>query len=194
MNATSRVQTLGTRTISVGNLETIHEDLSSDTYYDFLSQTKKEMSIGDNSQRLDLRLSPSQRSRDMHAPRMSDLGKKPSKPFIEKPLGLKYNMALTYKTTNEHNAHIYIHPFARYVVKIVDNNTPLNTSPWVNYQVNSYMVRLGDKYLVTLDPWNVDNMGCWVEPSNTNNKSTNQHIHKKKELQIYQVRINYFLN
>ena len=79
-------------------------------------------------------------------------------------MGLKYNMDLAYVTLNEQNAHIYVDPFERYVVKIVDVNTPFNPpNPWVNYQGDSYMGQLGERYVVTLDPENVDDVGCKVE-------------------------------
>ena len=74
-------------------------------------------------------------------------------------------MALAYVTTNKYNANIYVDPFERYVVKIADVDTPLNPNPWVNYQGDSYMGQLGERYLVTLDPKSVDNMGCQVESS-----------------------------
>lgn len=56
------------------------------------------------------------------------------------------------------------------MVKIRDIDMPFNPNPWVNYQGDLYMGQLGERYVVTLDPWSIDNMGYQVWPS----KPTNQ--------------------
>lgn len=117
------------------------------------------MSMGQNAREPDVGSSP---SRDMHAPGNTTMGQQPSNPFVERTMGLQYNMALTYVTLNEQNARIYVDPFDRYVVKIADIDTPFNPNPWVNYQGDSYMGQWGERYVVTMDPEKVDDMGCKV--------------------------------
>lgn len=63
LETASRVPTLGSEIRSMGNLETIREDSSSDSYSDL--QMESEMSMGDYSRESDLRHSPSQQSRGM---------------------------------------------------------------------------------------------------------------------------------
>ena len=92
--------------------------------------------MGKNARKLDVGSSP---SRDMHTQGNTTMGQQPSNSFVERTLGLQYNMALTYVTLNEQNACIYVDPFDRYVVKIADVDTPFNPNPWVNYQGDSYM-------------------------------------------------------
>ena len=63
------------------------------------------------------------------------------------------------------------------MVKIADVDTPLNPNPWVNYQGDSYMGQMGERYVVTLDPETVDDMGCKVgskEPINYLGPPTNK--------------------
>lgn len=43
-------------------------------------------------------------SRDMHAQGNITMGQQPSNPFVERTMGLQYNMALTYVILNEQNA------------------------------------------------------------------------------------------
>ena len=130
--------------------------------------------MGQNAREPNVGSSP---SRDMHAQGNTTMGQQPSNPFVERTMGLQYNMALTYVTLNEQNARIYVDPFERYVVKIADVDTPFNPNPWVNYQGDSYMGQMGERYVVTLDPEHVDDMGCKVgskEPITHSEPSTNK--------------------
>lgn len=152
----SKVPTIGSGTRSVGNLETIREDLTSlDTDSDNISSSESEMSIGGR----DARPSQSQQSRDMHA-RGGSNQPTTSNPFIEIDIELEYNIALKYITTNVRNAYIYKDPWGQFTVKLADARTPFEAKPWVNYQGDSYMGMQGERYLFTKEPWDVDNLGC----------------------------------
>ena len=167
-NAASRVPTLGSGTRSVGNLETIREDISSDTNSESLSFHGSEMS----SKGKDARPSQSQQSSDMHA----QGGLRPptsSNPFVEANIELDYNVALKYFTMNVNNAYIYKDPWGCFTVKLADTETPFEVNPWVNYQHNSYMGKHGDRYLITKEPYSVDNLGSTVY-NNQANQGTDQ--------------------
>lgn len=145
----SRVPTLGSGTRSVGNLETIREDISSsDTDSESFSFHGSEMS----SEKRDMRPSQPQTSRDMHAQGGS---KQPtsSNPFSEANVELEYNVALKYLTTNVNNAYIYKDPWGHFALNLADTETPFEA----NYQEDSYMGTYGERYLITREPWSVDN-------------------------------------
>ena len=128
-DAASRAPTLGSGTRSVGNLETIREDISSDTDSKSWSFHGSEM-LGEGK---DMRPSQSQQSLDMHA----QGGLRPptnSNPFLDANIELDYNVALKYFTMNVNNAYIYKDPWGLFVVKLADTETPFEVSPWVNYQ------------------------------------------------------------
>ena len=167
-DAASRVPTLGSGTRSVGNLETIREDISSDTDSESWSFHGSEMS----SKGKDARPSQSQQSSDMHA----QGGLRPptnSNPFVEANIELDYNVALKYFTMNVNNAYIYKDPWGRFAVKLADTETPFEVNPWVNYQHDSYMGKHGDRYLITKEPYSVDNLGSTVY-NNQANQGTDQ--------------------
>ena len=148
LGAASRVPTQGSETRSTGQLETIREDTSSESSFDYISLSNSEMWMGQSAREPDVGSSP---SKDMHAQGNTTVEQPPSNPFVERTMGLQYNMALTYVTLNEQNARIYVDPFERYVVKIADVDTPFNPNPWVNYQGDSYMGQLGERYVSS--PW-----------------------------------------
>ena len=167
-DAASRVPTLGSGTKSVGNLETIREDISSDTDSESLSFHGSEMS----SEGKDVRPSQSQQSLDMHAqggsrPRTS------SNPFADANIELDYNVVLKYFTMNINNAYIYKDPWGRFAVKLADTKTPFEVNPWVNYQGDSYMGKHGERYLITKEPYSMDNLGSTVY-NNQANQGTDQ--------------------
>ena len=167
-DAASRVPTLGSGTRSVGNLETIREDISSDTDSESWSFHGSEMS----GKGKDTRPSQSQQSSDMHA----QGGLRPptnSNPFLDANIELDYNVALKYFTMNVNNAYIYKDPWGRFVVKLADTETPFEVSPWVNYQHDSYMGKHGDRYLITKEPYSVDNLGSTIH-NNRANQGTDQ--------------------
>ena len=111
----SRVPTQGSETRSTGQLETIRDDTSSESSFDHISQINSEMSMGQNAREQDVGPFP---SRDMHAQGNTTVGQQPSNPFVERTMGLQYNMALTYVTLNEQNARIYVDPFERYFSRL----------------------------------------------------------------------------
>lgn len=48
-----------------------------------------------------------------------------------------------------HNHIVYLIQSTIYIVKFVDNDTPLDARPWVNYQGDSNIGRYGNRYLFT---------------------------------------------
>ena len=78
---------------------------------------------------------------------------------------MAFNMRLEFSKTNTHGAQIYKDPLGRWVVKIEDNPTTLETAPFVNYQGELYMGQNGERYVVTKDPDNVDKWGQLVKES-----------------------------
>ena len=145
----------------VGNVETICEDLSSNTYSSSQPLTGSETSMrGCLPQQPHLR--PSQ-SQDRYVQTTSKLEKKPLNSVKESSLGLELNMRLSFQAKNVHGTLVYQAPFKKFLVKLEDVTTPYEAKPFVNFQEDSSMSIDGARYLYTEEPWSVNNLGVRVE-------------------------------
>ncbi|KAI5073784.1 hypothetical protein GOP47_0011797 [Adiantum capillus-veneris] len=73
--------------------------------------------------------------------------------------GLDYNVRITYCMDNIYGAKIYMDFMNRFVIKIEDHHSNLDSAPWVNYQGDRYMGRDGVSYLFIDNPDVVDALG-----------------------------------
>ena len=72
---------------------------------------------------------------------------------------MAFNMRLEFAKANSYGAQLYKEPMSQWVVKIEDVATAFEANPWVNYQSDLYMGQGGERYVVTIDPKNVDKWG-----------------------------------
>ena len=75
---------------------------------------------------------------------------------------MAFNMRLMYVKTNNHGAQLFQDPMNRWVVRVKDTPTAFDAAPWVNYQGDLYMGQSRERYIVVIEPENVDKGGVMV--------------------------------
>lgn len=147
-SAPSKVTTQGSGTRSIGNLENILEGSTTDSQSDTSSTLGSEMDHGP-------------KTRDLEERKASSWSKaKMRENSFEDPLGdMEFKVMLTFQYENVFGTEIYLDPLDRYAFKTVDNRTPFNKFPMVNYQGDLYMGKDGSRYEVTRYPQQVDACG-----------------------------------
>ena len=160
----SRVPTQSSGVSITGNLETIAEDVFSDTT---LSEswnlstdmsTKPERSMGQGY------------SQDMHDQPLSQPNSpitnehRPFKTLVnQRTLAMEFNMRLKYEGINAYGAQLFTDPLSRCYVKTSEFVTPLQQMPWVEYQGELCIGEDGARYVMMAEPENVDTIGQPVE-------------------------------
>lgn len=71
---------------------------------------------------------------------------------------MAFNVRLAFMKTNHHGAQLYKDPMNCWVIKVEDHPKVFEAAPWVNYQGELYMGQGGDRYVVKIDP---DNVNKW---------------------------------
>ena len=109
-------------------------------------------------------------SQDMHDQPLSQ----PSSPITnehrpfktvatQRTLAMEFNMQLKYEGFNAYGAQLFLDPLSRYYVKTSEFVTPLQQTPWVEYQGELCIGEDGARYVLTAEPENVDTIGQPVE-------------------------------
>lgn len=83
----------------------------------------------------------------------------PSASVAHAGVDLQYDTQIRFERENMHGAKIYKDQAEQYMVKVEDHVSPFDPAPWVNYQGDRYMGRVGDMYLIVADPEVVDILG-----------------------------------
>lgn len=84
--------------------------------------------------------------------------------------GIHFDNRLCIHAENQYGAKIYIDAMNRFAIKIEEQSLIFDPAPWVNYQGDRYIDQLGSTYLLTTNPYGVDQLGnlvtniCQTEP------------------------------
>ena len=173
----SRVPTQSSGVSVTGNLETIAEDVFSDTTSseswnlstDMSTEPERSMGQGYSQDMHDQPLSqPNSPITNEHRPFRN--------PVNQRTLEMEFNMRLKYEGINAYGAQIFRDPLSRYYVKTSEFVTPLQQAPWVEYQEEQCIGEDGARYVLTAEPENVDTIGQPVKlrPAPDNQESFQQ--------------------
>ena len=147
-----------------GNLETIAKDVFLDTTSseswnlstDMSTEPERSMGQGYSQDMHDQPLSqPNSPITNEHRPFKT--------PVNQRTLAMEFNMRLKYEGINAYGAQLFTDPLSRYYVKTSEFVTPLQQTPWVEYQGELCIGEDGARYVMTAEPENVDTIGQPVE-------------------------------
>lgn len=77
---------------------------------------------------------------------------------------LDFNTKITFIRDNTYGALIYKDPSSHFLIKIEDQPTEFDATPFVNYQGDRYIGPQGEMHLVVQNPEAVDSLGGIKEP------------------------------
>ena len=164
LDTASRVPTQSSGVSITGNLETIVEDVFSDT------TSSESWNLSTNMSTELERSMGKGYSQDMHDQPLSQPNSpitnehRPFKtPINQRTLAMEFNMRLKYEGINAYGAQLFTDPLSRYYVKTSEFVTPLQQMPWVEYQGELCIGEDGARYVMMVEPENVDTIGQPVE-------------------------------
>lgn len=73
--------------------------------------------------------------------------------------GVHFDNRICIHEENQFGANIYIDAMNRCAVKVEEQSSVFDLAPWVNYQGDRYMDQFGSNYLLTTNPYKVDQLG-----------------------------------